>query len=74
MSKVHADFVASKRGELKYCALNFEEPICVKTADIKSNLKALAALETTQKLFSLCLLFVVLFGLYFSGRTTFMCP
>ena len=67
VSKVHADFVASKRGELTYCALNFEEPISVKTADIKSNLKALAAMETnTETVFTMLVvrgpLWPILFG------------
>ena len=43
VSKVHADFVASKRPDLKYCAL--KEPISVTAADPKSNLKAVATME-----------------------------
>ena len=47
VSKVHADFVASKRPELKYCAL--EEPIFDTAADLKSNVKAPATVETNTK-------------------------
>ena len=43
VSKVHADFIASKRPNLKYCPL--EEPISVTAADPKSNLKAVATME-----------------------------
>ena len=43
MSKVHADFIASKRPNLKYCPL--EEPISVTAADPKPNLKAVATME-----------------------------
>ena len=43
MSKVHADFIASKRPNLKYCPL--EEPICVTAADPKSKLKAVATMK-----------------------------
>ena len=43
VSKVHADFIASKRSNLKYCPL--EEPISVAAADPKSNLKAAATME-----------------------------
>ena len=43
VSKVHADFVASKRSDLKYCAL--QDPISVTAADPKSNLKAVATME-----------------------------
>ena len=43
VSKVHADFVASKWSDLKYCAL--QEPISVMAADPKSNLKAVATME-----------------------------
>ena len=44
--KVHADFVASKRSDLKYCAL--EETVYVTAADLKSNLKAPATMETNS--------------------------
>ena len=47
MSKVHADFVASKRPDVKHCAL--EEPISVAAADLKSYLKALATMETNSE-------------------------
>ena len=43
VSKVHADFIASKRPHLKYFPL--EEPISVTAADPKSNLKAVATTE-----------------------------
>ena len=43
VSKVHADFVASKRRDLKYCPL--EELISVTAADPKSNLTAVATME-----------------------------
>ena len=43
VSKVHADFIASKRPNLKYCPL--EEPISVTAADPKSTLKAVATIE-----------------------------
>ena len=43
VSKVHADFVASKRPDLKYCTL--EELISVTAADPKSNLTAVATME-----------------------------
>ena len=43
MSKVHADFVASKRPDLKYRTL--EEPISVTAADPKSTLQAVATME-----------------------------
>ena len=43
VSKVHADFIASKRPNLKYCPL--EEPISVMAADPKSTLKAVATME-----------------------------
>ena len=43
VSKVHADFIASKRSNLKYCPL--EEPISVTAADPKSTLKAVATME-----------------------------
>ena len=46
MCKVHADFVASKRSDLKYCAL--EETVYVTAADLKSNLKAPATMETNS--------------------------
>ena len=52
MSKVHADFVAYKRPELKYCAL--EEPIFDTAADVKSNVKALATVKTnTESVFTM---------------------
>ncbi|KAL9964122.1 hypothetical protein ACROYT_G027706 [Oculina patagonica] len=41
--KVHADLVASKRPDLKYCRL--EEPISVTSADSKSDLKAVATMQ-----------------------------
>lgn len=47
MTKVHAYFVASKRPDLKYCAL--EEPIFDTAMDLKSNLKALATMETNSQ-------------------------
>jgi len=47
VTKVHAYFVASKRPDLKYCAL--EEPIFDTAADLKSNLKALATMETNSE-------------------------
>ena len=47
MSKVHADFLASNRPDLKYCVLG--EPIFFTTADIKSTLKALATMETNSE-------------------------
>ena len=54
VSKVPSDFVASKRHDSKDCALSFEEPISVKTADIKSNYKALATMETkTETVFTM---------------------
>ena len=43
VSKVHADFIAFKRPNLKYCPL--EEPISVTAVDPKSNLKAVVTLE-----------------------------
>ena len=43
VSKLHADFVASKRPGLKYCTL--EERISVTAADPKSNLQAVATME-----------------------------
>ena len=43
MSKVHADFIRSKRPNLKYCPL--EKPISVTAADPKSNLKVVATME-----------------------------
>ena len=43
VSKLHADFVASKRPDLKYCTL--EERISVTAADPKSNLQAVATME-----------------------------
>ncbi|KAL9979530.1 hypothetical protein ACROYT_G017206 [Oculina patagonica] len=43
VSKVHADLVASKRPDLKYCAL--EEHISVTSADSKSDLKAVATMK-----------------------------
>ena len=43
VSKVHADFIASKRPNLEYCPL--EEPISVPAADPKFNLKAVATME-----------------------------
>ena len=43
VSKVHADFIASKRPDLKHCPL--EEPVSVTAADPKSNLKAVATME-----------------------------
>ena len=65
MSKVHADFVASKRPDLKYCAL--EGSISVTAADLKSNLKALATMETnTETVFTMLivagLVWQILFG------------
>ena len=42
VSKVHAYFVASKLPDRNYCA--FEEAISVTSADLKSNLKALATM------------------------------
>ena len=52
MRKVHADFVASKRPELKYCAL--EEPIFDTAADLKCNVKAPATVETnTETVFTM---------------------
>ena len=47
MTKVHAYFVASKRPDLKYYAL--EEPIFDTAADLKSNLKELATMETNSE-------------------------
>ena len=47
VSKVHADFVASKRPELKYCSL--EERIFDTAADLKSIVKAPATVETNTK-------------------------
>jgi len=43
VSKVHADLVASKRPDLKYCAL--EEPISVTPTDSKSNLNTVATMQ-----------------------------
>ncbi|KAL9952629.1 hypothetical protein ACROYT_G039905 [Oculina patagonica] len=43
LSKVHADLVASKRPDLKYCAL--KEHISVTSADSKSDLKAVATMQ-----------------------------
>ena len=45
VSKVHADLVASKWPDLKYCAL--EEPISVTSVDSKPNLKAVATMDKT---------------------------
>lgn len=66
VSKVHADFVASKRPDLKYCAFE-EEPISVTAADPKSNSKALASLDTnTETVFTMLvvpgLVWPILFG------------
>ncbi|KAL9981743.1 hypothetical protein ACROYT_G010487 [Oculina patagonica] len=58
VSKVHADLVASKRIDLKYCAL--EEHISVTSADSKFDLKAVATMQSPsqgkikQKLSLLC--------------------
>ena len=43
VSRVHADLVASKRSDLKYCAL--EEPISDTAADPKSTLKAVVTMQ-----------------------------
>ena len=43
MTKVHADFIASKRPSVKYGSLG--EPISVTATDTKSNLKAVTTME-----------------------------
>ena len=43
VSRVHADFIASKRPNLKYCPL--EEPFSVTATYLKSNIKAVATME-----------------------------
>ena len=43
VSKVHADFIASKRPNLKYCPL--EEHLSVRAVDPKFNFKAVATME-----------------------------
>lgn len=49
---MHAYFVDSKRPHLTYCAL--EEPIFDTAADLKSNRKALATMETnTETVFTM---------------------
>ena len=55
MTKVHAYFVASKGPDLTYCAL--EEPIFDTAVDLKSNLIALATMETNTET-----VFIVLVG------------
>ena len=71
VNKVHADFIASKRPNLKYCSL--EEPISLTAADPKCNPEVVAIMEIpitwenkTETIFTLLvfpgLVWLMLFG------------